>query len=129
MKVNLKEIGKQFAKFGVIGVSNTLLSLAVYYALVYLGIHYIVAYTVGFCLSVVNAYYWNSRYVFHVGTQNRFTSFLKSFLTYGGTFVIGTFFLYLMVNNLHISDKIAPVINLAFTVPANFIIHRIWVFK
>lgn len=129
MKLNLGEIATQFTKFGIIGVSNTLLSLAVYYTFVYLGVHYIAAYTVGFCISVLNAYYWNSRFVFQDRTQSRLTSFLKSFLTYGSTFIIGTLFLYLMVNQLNISDKIAPILNLAFTVPANFIIHRIWVFK
>lgn len=129
MKVKLGEIARQFTKFGIIGLSNTLLSLAIYYALVYLGVHYIAAYTVGFCLSVLNAYYWNSRYVFQSSTQIRGVSFLKSFLTYGSTFVIGTVFLFIMVNFLHISDRLAPVINLVFTVPANFIIHRFWVFK
>jgi putative flippase GtrA len=129
MKVNLKETGKQFFKFGLIGVSNTLLSLAVYYTLVFLGLHYIAAYTVGFCLSVLNSYYFNSNYVFQRSTQSRLASFTKSFLTYVSTFAIGTFFLYLMVNNLHISDKIAPLINLTFTVPTNFIIHRFWVFR
>lgn len=129
MKVNLGELAKQFTKFGIIGISNTLLSLAIYYFLVYLGIHYIVAYTVGFCVSVLNAYYWNSRYVFHNNAQSKYASFLKSFLTYGITFIVGSILLFLMVNYLNISDKIAPIINLAFTVPANFIIHRIWVFK
>ena len=129
MKMDWKSLGTQFVKFGLIGVSNTILSLMVYYVLVYLNFHYIFAYTMGFCLSVLNAYYFNSRYVFVNATQQRAVSFAKSFLTYGSTFVIGTFFLYLMVNFLHISDKIAPLLNLVFTVPANFILHRLWVFK
>ena len=53
----------QFIKFGIVGVSNTLISLAVYQlALNALGLHYLAANALGLVISVVNAYYWNNRY-------------------------------------------------------------------
>ena len=55
----------QFIKFGIVGVSNTLISLAVYQlALNALGLHYLAANALGLVISVVNAYYWNNRCVF-----------------------------------------------------------------
>ena len=53
----------QFVKFGIVGVSNTLISLAVYQlALNALGMHYLAANLLGLVISVINAYYWNNLY-------------------------------------------------------------------
>lgn len=49
-KINGKVI-TQFIKFGIVGVSNTLVSLLVYYILIFLGTHYIIANTAGFILG------------------------------------------------------------------------------
>ena len=54
----------QFIKFGMVGIVNTLLSEGIYCVLVFFDIHYLVAYLVGFILSVLNAYYWNNKCVF-----------------------------------------------------------------
>ena len=54
----------QFVKFGLVGVLNTLISEGLYVIIVFFGGHYLVASLVGFVLSVLNAYYWNSKYVF-----------------------------------------------------------------
>ena len=61
----------QFVKFGIVGVSNTLISLAVYQiALNALGMHYLAANLLGLVISVINAYYWNNRCVFGDGEKN-----------------------------------------------------------
>ena len=54
----------QFVKFGIVGVSNTLISYIVYVILVTWGCHYLAASLLGFLISVINAFYWNNRYVF-----------------------------------------------------------------
>ncbi|MHB1315840.1 MAG: GtrA family protein [Christensenellales bacterium] len=120
---------KQFIKFGLVGLSNTLISLGVYYLLVYLNVHYILANIAGFLVSVLNAYYWNSRYVFPKGSQKRRSAFLKCFVAYGFTFLLGTLLLFLMVDQIGISDKVAPIINLCITIPANFLLNKVWAFK
>ncbi|MEI7667545.1 MAG: GtrA family protein [Erysipelotrichaceae bacterium] len=124
----LISIGQQFFKFGLVGVLNTLIGLATYYLLVYLNIHYLIANAAGFMLSVINAYYFNSKYVFKVSQAKKGQSFIKSLVSYGSTFLISTLFLFIMVHQLGISDKIAPLINLCFTIPANYLLHKLWVF-
>ena len=57
----------QFVKFGIVGLSNTLIAYAVYAACVWLGCHYLVANGLGFVVGVLNAYYWSDRYVFKKG--------------------------------------------------------------
>ena len=120
---------KQFLKFGLVGVSNTLIALGVYYLLVYLGVHYIIANIAGFVVSVINAYYWNSKYVFKKGTNGRTKSFIKCFTAYGITFLLGTFLLYVFVDIAGISDKIAPILYLCVTIPINFFMNKLWAFK
>ena len=78
----------QFIKFGIVGVSNTLISLAVYQlALNALGLHYLAANALGLVISVVNAYYWNNRCVFGGGQKRPFLKhvalYFKSLTAYG----------------------------------------------
>jgi putative flippase GtrA len=124
-----KSIIKQFFKFGIVGLSNTLLSLAIYYLLVGLGVHYIWANVIAFFISVLNAYYWNNRFVFRKSSEGHLKPLLKTYMTYGLTFLVSTGLLYLMVDQIGISKLIAPLINLIITIPFNFVANKFWAFK
>jgi putative flippase GtrA len=130
-KINLKVI-VQFIKFGIVGVSNTLVSLLTYYIFIFAGSNYIFANFAGFILGTANAYFWNNRYVFkkeedeerpHIKTG------MKVFIAYGITFLLSTLFLVLWVDGLGISTKIAPIINVCVTTPINFLMNKLWVFN
>lgn len=122
----------QFIKFGIVGASNTLISMAVYYLLLFFGVHYIAANTAGYLAGTLNAYYWNSKYVFKKEAgevRGVGKSLFRSFLAYGITYLLSTGLLYLWVDILGISDKIAPVLNLVLTTPLNFLLNKLWAFK
>ena len=120
----------QFTKFGLVGVSNTAISLAIYYAFIFINpALYIVGNTVGFVVSVLNSYYWNNKYVFQKSEQGHLKTILKTFMAYGSTFVLGTILLFVMVEILGISKYLAPIINLIITIPLNFLINKFWAFK
>lgn len=121
---------KQFLKFGVVGVSNTLISLSVYYVLVYFGCHYALANAGGFALSVINAFYWNNKYVF-VDKQEKslLKAFLKVFASYGGSFLISMVLITVFVEVFHISEWLAPILRLVVTIPINFVVNKLWAFK
>ena len=124
---------KQFIKFGIVGLSNTLISYVVYVVLVYLKMHYILANIIGFLVSVLNAYYWNNKYVFkeQEGEQRVWWKTLgKTFLSYAGTgLVLSNVLLVVWVDWLGISEIIAPIINLLITVPLNFIMNKYWALR
>ena len=121
---------KQFIKFGIVGVSNTLLSLLIYYILVLLGVHYILSNTIAFAISVLNAYYWNRKYVFKQNEKKSAGRQLaKVYAAYGFTFLLSTGLLFLMVDVLGISELVAPLINLCVTVPLNFLLNKFWAFR
>jgi putative flippase GtrA len=120
----------QFIKFGIVGISNTLVSFMVYYILIYFNIHYIIANTLGFIVSVLNAYYWNARYVFKRQINRRIVDVLmKVYAAYGMTFLLNTGMLIILIGHLHVSKFVAPLINLAIITPINFLLNKYWAFK
>ena len=76
-----------------------------------------------------NAYYWNSRYVFKKSQRGILKPLLKTFTAYGSTFILSTVMLYVMVGIFGISEKLAPLINLIFTIPFNFLLNKFWALK
>lgn len=125
-----KDLFLQFFKFGIVGILNVCVNFITYYVLLFLGIHYIIANTVGYILGIVNSYYWNNRYVFLQQKQDLLIKkFIKVCVSYGITYIISTIALYVIVSYLNISEIIAPILILFITVPINFILNKYWAFK
>ena len=83
------KIGVQFIKFGMVGVSNTVVSLATYYLFTFFGVHYLIANALGFVTGTLNAYYWNSKFVFKEEAKesgNKKESLVKTYISYGFSF-------------------------------------------
>ncbi len=122
----------QFVKFGIVGLSNTLISYVVYVAGVWFGMHYLLASILGFVISVLNSFYWNNKYVFGQGKEERnlLKTLLKTFMAYAFTgLVLANILLYIWVDILGISEYLGPLINLVVTVPLNFVINKLWAFR
>ena len=130
-KFNLKweKIG-QFIKFAIVGLSNTIINLSIYYFCIFIGLHYLIAYTLGFLISVCNAFFWNNKYVF-VNKQetNIFKAFIKVFASYGFSFLLSIVLMALLVEICNISSLVAPIIKMMVTIPLNFFLNKIWAFK
>lgn len=121
----------QFVKFGLVGVLNNLICYMIYLALIAIGMHYTPANIIGFSVSVFNSYYWNNKYVFvSVGRRRWWKTFIKTYISYAGTgIVLSNILLYIWIEMLAIPELIAPIINLIFTIPVNFIGNKLWVYK
>ena len=119
----------QFIKFGMVGVLNTVISLTVYYAVVlFRRDWYMLGNIAGFIISVLNAFYWNSTYVFNM-RENRLRTLLRTYMAYGSNLIIGSVLLWLLVDQLGISPFLAPILNLIITIPLNFVLNKFWVMK
>lgn len=123
----------QFVKFGIVGVSNTLISYVVYMILVGMDVYYLLASVIGFLASVINAFYWNDRYVFkeEEGEQRVwYKAFLKTFTSYAGTgLILNNILLVVWVDGIGVHEALGPVINLFITIPLNFLLNKYWAFK
>ena len=136
-----KEAFLQFVKFGMVGVTNTLVNYVIYAvsliamkeAGVFVRFNYLIAQGIAFLLSVLWSYYWNGRFVFKQEegtTRNGFYTLLKTYVSYSFTgLFLNSILLMLWISVFHISDMIAPIINLIVTIPLNFIINKFWAFK
>ena len=123
----------QFIKFGIVGVSNTLVSFAVYYIFIWIDPKlYLIGSALGWVVSVANAFYWNNKYVFKGGRSDR-RSLLKrlgkTYVSYGATFLLTMALLYLEVDRLHWPEALCPPLNLLITIPLNFLLNRFWAFQ
>ena len=128
-----KKLFIQFIKFGLVGVSNTLVSWACYYLVLWIDDRlYILGSIVGGILSIANAFFWNDRFVFSGGKsdiKSRLIRLGKTYVSYGATSLFGILLLFIEVNFLNLDKALAPPVNLIMTIPLNFIINRFWTFK
>lgn len=118
----------QFLKFCIVGFSNTVISLAVYYIILYFGAHYVIASILSFSISVLNAYYWNYKYVFNT-KSDILKSLIKTYASYGFSYVLSTILLIILVEYYNISELFAPILVLVITIPLNFVLNKFWAFK
>lgn len=147
----------QFIKFSLVGVSNTLISEGLYVLIVFMGGHYILASLIGFILSVLNAYYWNNRFVFKENKDGEkrvwWKALLKTYAAYAGGYIMNVLLLILWIDILKIGslfgglaefcfslgieqldaqtlgEIVAAGINLIVTIPLNFVLNKYWAFK
>lgn len=155
-KEHMKNV-KQFFKFGLVGLSNTLISEAVYAVIVCLKGHYLAASTAGFVLSIFNAYYWNNRYVFkedeNLEKRVWWKVLFKTFIAYLWGFAANLALLVFWVDLLHIARYMEPAagllhqwgfrfldaailgnllaegINLILVLPMNYLVNKCWAYR
>ncbi|MBR1942926.1 GtrA family protein [bacterium] len=122
---------KQLFKFGITGLINNGISLGVYYIVIFINAKwYLFGSVLGFLVSVLNAYFMNSKFVFKEKKEdNSKKQIVKTYILYTLNLVLGLAILYISVEKLHISEKIAPFVSLTITVPINFLANKIWVYK
>ena len=125
------QIFKQFIKFGIVGLSNTLISYIIYAILVAININYFIASILGFLISVLNSFYWNNKYVFSSDTKrNLLKVFMKTLISYAGTgLILANILLYVWIDIFLVHELIAPLFNLFITIPLNFLINKFWAYK
>lgn len=123
---------RQFIKFCLVGVSNTVISYGCYLLMIWAGFYYMVANIVGFSISVINAYYWSNRYVFTEGAEYRvwWKTFLKTYCSYAASgLVLSNILLYIWIDIFCVGEKLAPLFSLVVTVPFNYALNTLWTYK
>lgn len=129
----------QFAKFCLVGLSNTILSYLLNLFVLFLlsNAHfekdYIIANTIAFITSVLWSFYWNNRFVFKLGNgqeRNIGKTLLKTYLCYGFSgFILNNVLSTIWIYQFHISKIYAPLFNLPFSIPINFLLNKLWAYK
>ena len=123
----------QFIKFCVVGASNFIVLYVVYAVVIFLGGSWLWGSLLGFVLSVLNAFFWNNRYVFKVEENEErlwWKTLIKTYISYAFSGVlIANALLFLWNNVIGIPELLGPVINLAVTTPINYLMNKFWTFR
>lgn len=129
----------QFFKFGIIGVTNTIIACLLNIGFLWL-LHpyhiawdYIAGNMMGFILSVLWAFYWNNKFVFREEpgqSRSWLKTLLKTYLAYAFTgIILNNILSYIWITVFAVSKYVTPLFNLIISVPINFIINKFWAFK
>ena len=118
----------QFVKFGIVGVSNTLLTLVVYDVLLKLGVWYLAASAIGFVVGAINGFLLNRRWTFKEHVGDRSTPVKWGIVQTCGLGV-DEVLLYLLVHDAQIDKLLAQVCATGVVTVTTFFVNRAWTFK
>lgn len=135
-----KQMLIQFIKFGIIGVSNTLVSYVIYVLALFAfekmsafpNTDYLVAQFLGFVISVYWSFYWNRKFVFKIDeTESSWWQvLLKTYVSYAFTGLFLNSVLSLVwVEYFGIPKLLAPIFNIVINVPINFLMNKFWAYR
>lgn len=119
----------QFVKFGIVGVSNTTISLAVYTLLLKgFGVWYLAASAIGFTCGAVNGFLVNRRWTFRGHVGDALTP-VRWFVVQGCGLALNEGLLYLYVDRLGVDKLLAQPLSLAVVTVLTFFANRAWTFR
>jgi putative flippase GtrA len=119
----------QFVKFGIVGVSNTVLTLVVYTVLLKVfGVWYLAASGIGFVVGAVNGFLLNRRWTFREHVGDALTPVRWGIVQTCGL-GIDEGLLYLFVNDAHLDKLLAQVCATAVVTVSTFFVNRAWTFR
>lgn len=131
----------QFVKFGIVGLSNTVISYGIdmlcYYVILApmawpSNVKIIVASVLAFVISVTNSYYWNNRYVFSSGERKTLLQHLLAYVRvvvcYAFTGLLLAPALRVWMNDLGLPYWLSGLACLVVTIPLNFVMNKFWAF-
>lgn len=119
----------QFLKFGLVGVSNTLITFAVYTLLLKaLGVWYVAASGIGFAIGAINGFLWNRAWTFkgHVGDA---LTPVRWFVVQGCGLLVNLGLVYLFVDGAGLDKLIGQAFTIAIVTVLTFFANRSWTFR
>ena len=119
----------QFVKFGIVGISNTLITFAVYTLLLKVfGVWYLAASAIGFILGATNGFLLNRAWTFrgHVGDS---LTPVRWAVVQGCGLALNEGLLYLWVDGLGIDKLVAQALAIVIVTTVTFFVNRAWTFR
>lgn len=119
----------QFLKFGLVGVSNTLLTFVVFTILVKaLGVWYVAASAIGFVVGACNGFLLNRTWTFK-GHSGGSSAALRWAVVQGCGLAADLGLIYLFVTGAGMPKLLGQALAIALVVGATFFVNRTWTFR
>jgi putative flippase GtrA len=119
----------QYVKFGIVGVSNTLLAFTIYTVLLKVfGVWYLGASAIGFVIGAVNGFLLNRRWTFagHVGDS---LTPVRWGIVQGCGLGLNLGLLYLFVDGAGIEKLLGQALATGIVTVITFLVNRAWTFR
>ncbi len=130
------EIITQIIKYAAVGVSNTLIDAAAYFALtrwLWLGTLPVLAKGIAYAIGMTNSFYWNRNWTFKSkDTVSRVPTWKAAFLftlTHIAALGINAGVMYLGLETFNLNEAISLVLATGAAFGWNFILNKLVVFK
>jgi|ERR1700722_7144242 len=119
----------QFVKFGVVGVSNTLISFAVYTLLLKaFGVWYVAASGIGFAVGAINGFLWNRAWTFRGHVGDALTP-VRWFAVQSCGLLVNLGLVYLFVDGFGLGKLTGQAATIVIVTVLTFFANRAWTFK
>jgi putative flippase GtrA len=119
----------QFVKFGIVGVSNTLLTFIVYTLLLKVfGMWYLAASAIGFVVGATNGFLLNRRWTFagHVGDA---LTPVRWAIVQGCGLALNEGLLFVFVHEARLDELLGQAFATALVTVSTFFVNRAWTFR
>ena len=127
-----KLLNKETVLYIIFGVATTVVSFAVYYLLIWPGMHYLAAQVLSWAAAVVFAFAVNKIFVFEDKDNSR-AGLLRQIWQFVSVRLLSlgleTFLLWLMVDIAHIGEGIAKIPVSVLTVIINYVASKLLIFR
>jgi len=118
----------QLVRFGVVGASGYVVNIAVFSALLAVGMHYRGAATGAWIVAVLNNFWWNRHWTFAAGEGHAGFQALRFFAVSFVAFLVSLAILTLLVETTSIAKVPAQLIAVTAATPLNFLGNKLWSF-
>ena len=122
----MKDDTKEMLSYVFVGGMTTLVNYVVYFILLKIHSHWLIANSISWFFAVLFAYYTNKRYVFKSKNEVKFISFvLLRFMT----LLIENVCLYLLIDLMNIQPMISKILVSFITILSNYVLCKFKIFK
>lgn len=119
----------QFVKFGLVGVSNTAITLIVYTLLLdVFGVWYVAASAIGFAVGAVNGFLWNRAWTFRDHVGDALTP-VRWFVVQGCGLLCNSGLVYLFVDGAGMGKLAGQGLAIVIVMVLTFVANRSWTFR
>jgi len=119
---------QQALKYGLVGISNTVIGLGIIYLLMFLGVHYLVANVVGYAVGLTNSFFLNKYWTFgsRGGFKREAVLFLSAALV---CFFLQLVTLWMLVEQVGIHPRWSQLFAMIVYTSSNFLLNRTFTFR
>jgi putative flippase GtrA len=119
----------QFVKFGIVGVSNTLIFFLVYTLLLKVfGVWYVAASGIGFAVGAINGFLWNRAWTFRGHVGDALTP-VRWFVVQTSGLLVNLGLVYLFVDGAGLGKLSGQAVTIVIVTLLTFFANRAWTFR